>query len=149
MRIAGNPETNTGGQLWPDGPAFNTLPWTDITAKARENPQFLWLPPGGLEAVKRVALTTAKWRERKNGRIQRGPFPVDRTRVSVTEEHRNDQVTARSPRRCTPASIQSLGPVSDWWKKGSRRRGLPVFADLGQTAHLRRGRRGQADRLGL
>jgi hypothetical protein len=66
------------------------LPWTDITAKARDNPQFLWLPPGGLEAIKRVAQTTAKWRERENGRIQRGPFPVDRTRVSVTEENRSD-----------------------------------------------------------
>jgi len=87
-RISGNPESNAGGQLWPDGSAFNTILWTDVTSKARENPQFLWLPPGGLEAVRRVALTTGKWRDRESGKIQRGPFPIDKTRVSVTEEGR-------------------------------------------------------------
>ena len=54
LRIAGNPETNTGGQLWPDGVAFNTISWSDVTAKARENPHFIWVPPGGLEALRRV-----------------------------------------------------------------------------------------------
>lgn len=94
VRIAGNPENNTGGQLWPDGPAFNTIPWSDITAKAKENPQFIWLPPGGLDAVKRVATTTGKWKDRDNGKIQRGPFAPDKTRVSVTEEGRNQDTGA-------------------------------------------------------
>lgn len=93
-RISGNPETNQGGQLWPDGSAFNTIPWSDITAKAKENPQFLWLPPGGLDAVKREAIKTGKWRDRENGKIQRGPFPPDVTRVSVTEEGRNHDTGA-------------------------------------------------------
>lgn len=90
MRIAGNPETNQGGQLWQDGAAFNTIPWSDITAKAKENPQFVWLPPGGLDAVKREAIKTGKWRDRENGKVQRGPFVPDKTRVSVTEEGRNN-----------------------------------------------------------
>ncbi len=90
MRIAGNPETNQGGQLWPDGSAFNIILWSDITTKTKENPQFLWLPPGGLDAVKREAIKSAKWRERENGRVQRGPFPPDKTRISVTEEQRNN-----------------------------------------------------------
>ncbi|MGD0109621.1 MAG: DUF499 domain-containing protein, partial [Rhodopila sp.] len=93
-RIAGNPETNVGGQLWQDGAAFNIVLWSDIAANAKANPQFLWLPPGGLEAVRRVATTTGKWRDRENGKIQRGPFPVDKTRVSVTEENRNDEGVA-------------------------------------------------------
>jgi hypothetical protein len=94
VRIAGNPETNQGGQLWPDGSAFNTMPWSDITAKAKENPQFIWLPPGGLDAVKRVATTTGKWRDRENGKVQRGPFAPDKTRISVTEEGRNPETGA-------------------------------------------------------
>lgn len=94
IRIAGNPETNQGGQLWPDGSAFNTIPWSDITAKAKENPQFIWLPPGGLEAVKRLATTTGKWRDRENGKIQRGPFPAEKTRISVTDDGRNPDTGA-------------------------------------------------------
>lgn len=94
IRIAGNPETNQGGQLWPDGSAFNTIPWSDVTARAKENPLFVWLPPGGLEAVKREAVKTGKWRDRENGKVQRGPFPPDRTRISVTEEGRSDDTGA-------------------------------------------------------
>ena len=93
-RISGNPETNQGGQLWPDGSAFNTIPWSDVTARAKENPQFVWLPPGGLEAVKREAIKTGKWRDRENGKVQRGPFPPDVTRISVTEEGRNHDTGA-------------------------------------------------------
>jgi hypothetical protein len=61
---------------------------TRIAGRAKENPQFLWLPPGGLDAVRRVATTTSKWRDRENNKIQRGPFPVDKTRISVTDENR-------------------------------------------------------------
>jgi hypothetical protein len=88
-RISGNPETNQGGQLWPDGASFNTIPWSDVTSKAKENPQFIWLPPGGLDAVKREAIKTGKWRDRENSKVQRGPFPPDVTRISVTEEGRS------------------------------------------------------------
>lgn len=94
VRIAGSPETNQGGQLWLDGAAFNTIPWTDVTTRAKENPQFIWLPPGGLEAIKREAIKTGKWREREGGKIQRGPFPPDVTRISVTEEGRNHETGA-------------------------------------------------------
>ncbi|MDO9713172.1 DUF499 domain-containing protein [Paracraurococcus lichenis] len=90
QRIAGNPETNMGGQLWPDGPSFNTIPWADIVTAARQNPRFVWLPPNGLEAVKRVAVTTGKWREPEPGKVRRGPFPVEKTRVSVTVEARHE-----------------------------------------------------------
>lgn len=93
-RISGNPETNQGGQLWPDGSAFNTIPWSDVTARAKDNPQFVWLPPGGLDAIKREAIKTGKWRDRENGKVQRGPFPPDVTRVSVTEEGRNHDTGA-------------------------------------------------------
>ena len=94
VMIAGNPDTNAGGRLWPDGKAFNTVPWSDITSRARENPQFIWLPPGGLDAVKREAIKTGKWRDRENGKVQRGPFPPDVTRISVTEEGRNPDTGA-------------------------------------------------------
>ncbi len=89
QRIAGNPESNQGGLLWPDGSAFNTLPWSDITTKAKEVARFEWFPPGGLDAVKRIAVTSGRWREAESGRVRRGPFPVDRTRVSVTPEGRS------------------------------------------------------------
>ncbi|WP_149536631.1 anti-phage-associated DUF499 domain-containing protein [Siccirubricoccus phaeus] len=76
-------------QLWPQGDAFKTIPWSDITAKAKEKPEFVWLPPGGLEAVKRLAISKKQWRDRENGRVERGPFTPDKTRVSVTQEHRD------------------------------------------------------------
>ncbi|MDT8292055.1 anti-phage-associated DUF499 domain-containing protein [Roseomonas mucosa] len=89
QRIAGNPETNQGGLLWPDGSGFNTIPWSDITTKAKEAARFEWFPPGGLDAVKRIAVTSGKWRDAENGKVRRGPFPVDKTRVSVTPEGRS------------------------------------------------------------
>ena len=59
------------------------------------------MPPGGLDALRRVATTTGRWRERENGKIQRGPFPVDKTRVSVSEEN-------RTPEGVATISVQAL-----------------------------------------
>ena len=42
--------------------------------------------PGGLEAVKRLAITKGYWRERENGRIERGPFEPDKTRVDIAQD---------------------------------------------------------------
>jgi hypothetical protein len=76
-------------QLWPQGDAFKTVLWSDIVAKAKEKPEFAWLPPGGLDAVKRIAISKMAWRDRENGRVERGPFTPDKTRVSVTADYRD------------------------------------------------------------
>ncbi|WP_426954563.1 DUF499 domain-containing protein [Muricoccus radiodurans] len=61
------------------------LSWSDLQARAREVGRFPFLPPGGLEAIRKHALTKDVWRER-DGKILKGPFEPDRTRVSVSTE---------------------------------------------------------------
>jgi hypothetical protein len=95
-KLSADPEAKADGlrtriedQLWPQGDVFKVIPWMDLQSKSREKAEFVWLPPGGLEAVRRIAVTKGQWRERENGRIERGPFAPDRTRVSVTAEYRD------------------------------------------------------------
>lgn len=70
------------------------LSWPDLQARAREIGRFPFLPPGGLEAVRKHALVKDSWRER-HGKLIKGPFDPDKTRVSVsTESH--DAVTGEA-----------------------------------------------------
>ena len=61
------------------------LSWADLQARARENGRFPFLPPGGLEAIRKHALGKHTWRDR-DGKLLKGPFEPDKTRVSVTLE---------------------------------------------------------------
>lgn len=61
------------------------LSWSDLQARAREVGRFPFLPPGGLEAIRKHALTKDVWRER-DGKLIKGPFEPDKTRVSVSTE---------------------------------------------------------------
>ena len=59
------------------------------------------------------------------------------------------EATARSPRRWIPAPTPSPAPAATGGRRDRRRPDPQALAQLGQKAHLRRRRRGQADRPGL
>lgn len=61
------------------------LSWADLQARAREMGRFPFLPPGGLEALRKHALVKDSWRERE-GKVLKGPFDPDKTRISVSTE---------------------------------------------------------------
>jgi Protein of unknown function (DUF499)/Chitobiase/beta-hexosaminidase C-terminal domain len=61
------------------------LSWADLQARAREVGRFPFLPPGGLEALRKYAIVRDSWRER-DGKLIKGPFEPDKTRVSVSTE---------------------------------------------------------------
>jgi hypothetical protein len=77
------------------------LSWADLQSRVREIGRFPFLPPGGLEALRKHALVKDSWRERE-GRLLKGPFEPDKTRVSVsTESH--DSLTGEAT-----ISVQAL-----------------------------------------
>jgi hypothetical protein len=61
------------------------LSWSDLQARAKEIGRFPFLPPGGLDAIRKHALVRDTWRLRDD-KLVKGPFELDRTRVSVTRE---------------------------------------------------------------
>lgn len=69
-------------QLWPGG--VKKVRWVDIEYNARSTARFAWLPARGLDALRRLALQQARWRETADGFIERGPFEKARTTVSVS-----------------------------------------------------------------
>lgn len=95
-KLVGDPETRADmlrdrieNQLWPQGGAFKVIPWRDIVDRAKERPEFVWLPPGGLDGVRQSAVTRGVWRQPEPSKIERGPFETDKTRVSWTEDPRD------------------------------------------------------------
>ena len=87
------------------------LSWADLQARGRELGRFPFLPPGGLEALRKHALMKDVWRER-DGKLLKGPFEPDKTCVSVsTESH--DPLTGEAT-----ISVQALdagsAPVIRW-----------------------------------
>lgn len=69
-------------QLWLG--SVKKVRWNEIEANARSTARFAWLPAGGLDSLKRVALQQARWRETADGFIERGPFEKAKTTVSVS-----------------------------------------------------------------
>ncbi|MGH3265101.1 MAG: hypothetical protein ACRDNS_24265, partial [Trebonia sp.] len=78
-------------QLWGTD---KRLSWPDLQARAREVGRFPFLPPGGLEAVRKHAIVKDNWRER-DGKLVKGPFEPDKTRVSVSTEN-HDPLTGEA-----------------------------------------------------
>jgi hypothetical protein len=91
------------------------LSWSDLQARAREVGRFPFLPPGGLEALRKHAIMKDSWRER-DGRLLKGPFDPDKTRVSVsTESH--DAITGEATISVQALDAGSLPRVH--WAVGS------------------------------
>ena len=80
--------------LWPAGGDRRVL-WRDIVSRALTNERWPWLPPKGLEELRKIAEGTGRWRYSEEGYIEKGPFPKPRTRVLLGERnYKEDTGTA-------------------------------------------------------
>ena len=57
--------------LWPENQ--DQTRWTDAVDCYAEQPGMPWLPPGGLDALKRIAINRGLWEDLKNGYITKKP----------------------------------------------------------------------------
>lgn len=64
--------------------------WKDVEEQAICNVRWPWLPPRGLEDLKRRAISTGDWRDSGDGYVEKGPFPPPRTSVRVVTRSRDD-----------------------------------------------------------
>ena len=64
--------------LWP--PDQRRTPWKDVVSRARSNPAWPWMPGAdGMDTLKTEALKQGRWRMDKDGYIEKGPFPKEKT----------------------------------------------------------------------
>lgn len=75
--------------LW--GTTERKTRWKDVEERAICNVRWPWLPPRGLEDVKRAALGTGQWRDNGDGYVEKGPFPAAKTSVKVVVRGYDDQ----------------------------------------------------------
>jgi hypothetical protein len=54
------------------------------------NVRWPWLPPRGLETLKRFAIGTGDWRDNNDGFVEKGPFPPPATSVKPMTRSRDD-----------------------------------------------------------
>ncbi len=69
--------------LWPG--TERRIPWRDVQSRALTNPRWLWLPPKGLEQLRKIAEGQGRWRYTEDGYVEKGPFPAPKTSVSISE----------------------------------------------------------------
>ena len=80
--------------LWPAG-GDRRVPWRDVASRAMTNERWPWLPPKGLETLRKIAEGRGRWRYSEDGYVEKGPFPKAKTRVIVSErDYKEDTGTA-------------------------------------------------------
>jgi hypothetical protein len=76
-------------QLWISGD--RRARWKDVEEQAICNVRWPWLPPKGLDDLKRRAIGTGDWRDTGDGYIEKGPFPPPKTGVKIVTRSRDDE----------------------------------------------------------
>ena len=80
--------------LWPAG-GDRRAPWRDVVNRALTNERWPWLPPKGLDELRKLAEGSGRWKYSEEGYIEKGPFPKPRTRVMVAQRnYKEDTGTA-------------------------------------------------------
>jgi hypothetical protein len=80
--------------LWPAGGERRVL-WRDVVSRSLTNERWPWLPPKGLEELRKLAEGAGRWRSSEEGYIEKGPFPKPRTRVLATvRDYKEESGTA-------------------------------------------------------
>lgn len=80
--------------LWPAG-GERRVPWRDVASRALTNERWPWLPPKGLEGLRKIAEGRGRWRYSEEGYVEKGPFPKAKTRVIVSErDYKEESGTA-------------------------------------------------------
>ena len=95
--------------LWPAGGERRVL-WRDVVSRALTNERWPWLPPKGLDELRKIAEGSGRWKYFEEGYIEKGPFPKPRTRVlghrarlqgrDGYRSSRNPGQRRRAPRTC-------------------------------------------------
>lgn len=121
-------------QLWPGG--VKKVRWHDIEETARSNARFAWLPPKGLDELKRIAFQQARWRETADGFVERGPFEKAHTTVSISRlGYDKASGEARIEVKALDAGPQ---PIIRWSDRGPAGQSSPELKDLSlATSKLR------------
>jgi hypothetical protein len=81
--------------LWPAGQ--HRVRWADISERAKTNPRWSWLPPKGLEQLRRIAESQDRWLYTDDGYIDKNPAKA-KTAVVVSEIHYDDATGTASLR---------------------------------------------------
>jgi hypothetical protein len=68
-----------------------TASWRDLIETAARRPEWYFLPPGGHETMKSVAIRKDVWRDEGGGYLRKGPFPKEKTSPVVTRIGRDDK----------------------------------------------------------
>ena len=80
--------------LWPPG-GDRRVAWRDVASRAITNERWPWLPPKGLETLRKLAEGRGRWRYSEEGYVEKGPFPKAKTRVIISErDYKEDTGTA-------------------------------------------------------
>lgn len=79
--------------LWPPG-ADRRIPWRDVASRALTNERWPWLPPKGLDTLRRIAEGRGRWRYSEDGYVEKGPFPKAKTKVLVSERDYKEETGA-------------------------------------------------------
>ncbi|MGQ0445148.1 MAG: anti-phage-associated DUF499 domain-containing protein [Beijerinckiaceae bacterium] len=90
-------------QLWPAGQ--HRVRWADVVERSKTNPRWLWLPPKGLEQLRRIAEGRGRWVYTDDGYIDKNPAKA-KTSVVITETHYDDTTGSATLR----VSAVSAGP---------------------------------------
>jgi hypothetical protein len=112
--------------LW--GTTERKTRWKDVEERAVCNVRWPWLPPRGLEDVKRAALGTGQWRDNGDGYIEKGPFPAAKTAVKYVVRGYDDQ-TGVATIELTPTDAGPNGRVH-WAATADVSAKSPVVPDL-------------------
>lgn len=90
-------------QLWPQGQ--HRVRWVDVTERAKTNPRWLWLPPKGLDHLRKIAESEGRWLYTDDGYIDKNPAKA-KTSVVVSVTH-YDEATGHATLR---VSANHAGP---------------------------------------
>jgi hypothetical protein len=72
-------------ELWPSGKDNRRTPWKDVLSRAKSNAGWPWMPgSGGMDSLKKEALSQSRWRLGEDGYIEKGPFPKEKTTLNVS-----------------------------------------------------------------
>ena len=112
--------------LW--GTTERKTRWKDVEERAVCNVRWPWLPPRGLEDVKRAALGTGQWRDNGDGYVEKGPFPAAKTAVKVVTRSYDDE-TGKATIELTPTDAGINGRVH-WAATADVSAKSPVVPDL-------------------
>ncbi len=117
--------TRAEDQLWPQGQ--HRVRWADVNDKSKTNPRWLWLPPKGLEQLRRIAQSQGRWLYTDDGYIDKNPAKA-KTSV-VVMENQYDEATGTATLRI---STDNAGkePVIHFSETPDVNKNSPVLREL-------------------